>query len=89
MENTFIEKDSYINWSWKEDDLETVKIFAGGEILEVREDPGNRGCKKTEKRGMSGDLEREQLRWVRMSNSTEGTNPVFWRPSWARRDFLQ
>lgn len=30
-----------MNWSWKEDNPETVKIFAEGEILEMREDPGN------------------------------------------------
>ena len=37
-------KDSCKKWSWKEDDPEKVKILAGGEILEVGEDPGNQGA---------------------------------------------
>lgn len=44
MEKTVTEKDSYINWSWKEDDPETVRIFAGEEILKEREDSGNQGA---------------------------------------------
>lgn len=56
MEKTFTEKDSCINWSWK-DDLETVKIFAGGEILEVREDPGNQeAIRRPKKEGFLGTL---------------------------------